>query len=833
MNRLKRLSAQAKRKYVTGWKIAAIIALVIALVFAPFSMAVKVLDNAVATRFGGSFWHLAKKDAQANDFVQAEELTEQIWTQAQIEGAVLLKNEGNVLPLSSGARLCCAAGDLTDVQKLDALTNALTEQGLIATAAENTGEFYGAVVLLSRQEDQKNINILTQPEKTLLQGLADRKTAGKLQKIIVLLDTVSPMLLDFLKDDPYSIDAVLWTGGGSADAAAKLLAGQNPSGAAANIWCYDKNIDLAVDNGVCREGIYVGYKYYETRYEDFVMGTEKTGDFTYKNEVAYPFGFGLGYTAFDHTDMTVVYDPETDRFAVTVTVTNTGSAAGKETVQVYAQSPYTDYDKQYGVEKAAVNLVGFAKTAELAPGSSETVTVHVDKRELASYDAYGTGTYILDAGDYYLTVATDAHNATNNILAAKGYTMESTEGRMDADGNVALTYKWVQDSFDSKSYAAAKNGAAISNKLSGVDPVLQGEAVTWLSRRDWEGTVVKSAVSIEGTDRQTAYNPGDHATVSMPTMGAKNGLKLYDMKGLPFDDPKWQTLLDQLTFTEMASFLGDAYRWMMPVKSVQAPGARYAEADMPVCEALLTATFDTQLMNQVGGLVGNTALSAGETVLYAFDGSFEDGFLTGKLRGAQAQGIRDRGVLVVLEGSGTQLFWLNEQTAREQYLRGLQYVVEDAPTAGIRLSRGADGLLALMRQEWSCKGMVISNEADPAGGVLAGITAFDRRLPVAEKRLHRYENDPVVLSAMRQACHYNLYALVNSAAMNGIGENTAVKVQPLPLVMICWAVVAVSVVAAVLFIVLWAKGSRKWKKTRAYLDYKTLKNTLQEEKKAK
>ncbi len=832
LKRLKKVSRQARRGYVTGWKTAAIILLVIALLFTPVSLALQVFDNVAATRVGGSFWRLAKKDKNANYFAKAEELTQQVWTQAQLEGAVLLKNEEGALPLPSGAQICGAAGDLTDPQKLESLQNALTEQGFVAAAAENTGECYAAVVLLSRQEDQKNINLLTQTEKELLQGLAHRKAAGKIQKIILLLNTENVLELDFLKENPYSLDAVLWIGDGSADAAAKLLAGENPSGSAVNVWCYDKGTDPAAWNGVCREGIYVGYKYYETRYEDFVMDTEKTGDFVYKNEVAYPFGFGLSYTTFDYTDMAAAYDWQTDRFAITVTVTNTGSVAGRETVQVYAQSPYTDYDKQYGVEKAAVNLVGFAKTALLEPGSSETVTVNVDKRDLASYDVHGAGTYILDAGDHYLTVAADAHCAANNILAAKGYTVENTEGRMDAEGNTALTYKWVQDSLDDKTYAAAKNGGAITNKLAGVDPVLQGETVTWLSRQDWEGTLANSAVSIEGTDRQMGYDPGDHATVSMPTLGAENGLKLYDMMGLSFDDPKWQTLLDQLTFADMAAFLGDAYRWTMPVGSVQSPGARHGELDLQVSEVLLTATFDTKLMYEVGSLAGDIALSDGETVQYGFDGSFEDGFLTGKLRAAQVQGIQDRGVSVVLKAESKRILWLNEQTAREQYLRGFQYAVEDRPTTGIKVSRGAEGLLELMRQEWSCKGMAISDDADPAGGVLVGITAFDRWLPIAEKELSQYENDPVIVSAMRQACHYNLYALANSAAMNGIGANTKVRVHALPLVTVCRLVAAVSFVLFAAFTVIWCRGSRNWKKTIAYLDYRTMKNTLKEEKKA-
>ena len=147
-------------------------------------------------------------------------------------------------------------------------------------------------------------------------------------------------------------------------------------------------------------------------------------------------------------------------------------------------------------------MVGFGKTKEIAPGASETVTVLVDKRDLAAYDTYGAGTYILDAGDYYFTAATDSHNAVNNILAAKGFTVETTENRMDADGNAAYVYKWEQAEFDSKTYATSKNGTEITNQLSNADPNLYegvAEEVKWLSRQDWEGTFPKEIVKLQLT----------------------------------------------------------------------------------------------------------------------------------------------------------------------------------------------------------------------------------------------------------------------------------------------------------------------------------------------
>mgnify|MGYP002241392282 FL=1 len=308
------------------------------------------------------------------------------------------------------------------------------------------------------------------------------------------------------------------------------------------------------------------------------QATTPTGDI-----VAYPFGYGMSYTNFDISDMNVSYNAADGTYTVTVKVTNTGDMAGKKTVQVYVQSPYTDYDKQNGVEKSAVSLVGFGKTGMIEPGASETLSMTVNKRDIASYDTYGAGTYILDAGDYYFTAATDAHNAVNNILAAKGYTVESTNGKMTADGNADLTYTWTEDALDTTTYATSENGTAITNQLSCADPNLYegvDETVTWLSRSDWNGTLPTETVKLALTEllkkdlKDIRYDPADYESVDMPTLGAKNGVKLYDMIGLDYNDPKWDELLDQMTFDEMNSLIGDAFHWTMPVKSVEAPGTR-------------------------------------------------------------------------------------------------------------------------------------------------------------------------------------------------------------------------------------------------------------------
>ena len=333
----------------------------------------------------------------------------------------------------------------------------------------NSVEKYGdaAIVVLSRiggegadcyfdhtLGDGKNYLALNQDEKDMMAGIKKLKDEGEVDKIVVLINTSNALQVDFLKNNEYGVDAALWIGGVGAtgiNAVAEILNGEiNPSGSLVDTYCYDnysspamKNFSLVTYEGetdkipghadtymLYQEGIYVGYKYYETRYEDYVMGTGNAGEYDYHDDVAFPFGYGLSYTTFEYSDMKLAYDAATTTYTIDVTVKNTGDVAGKETVQIYVSSPYTDYDKANNVEKASVSLVGFDKTKILQPGESETLTIEVDGDYVASYDAYGAGTYILDAGDYLFTAATDAHNAANNVLAAKGFTPDSTEGRI-------------------------------------------------------------------------------------------------------------------------------------------------------------------------------------------------------------------------------------------------------------------------------------------------------------------------------------------------------------------------------------------------------------------
>ena len=730
--------------------------------------------------------------------------------------------------------------------------------------------------------DAINYLELNENERKLL-AYAEEVKADTGAKIIVLINTSNALEVDFLQD--YDVDACMWVGGlgiAGTNAVTDILAGiVNPSGSLVDTYCYDNFTSPAMQNFIAQtyggyaegvipenastymvyqEGIYVGYKYYETRYEDYVMGNGNAGEFDYKSEVAFPFGYGLSYSNFVYSNMNTVYNAETDQYEITVTVTNDSDYDGKEVVQIYAQAPYTEWDRFHGIEKASVQLVGFAKTDLIPARGSETVTVKVDRRDLACYDAKGFGTYIFEEGDYYFTAATDSHNAINNILAKKGYTVDKG---MDAEGNAALVNVITEDSFTAidTTYSYALNGEKITNKLQDADPnVYFGEGtVTFLSRSDWMGTWPTESVKLNLIDRMVVeLTEGRWATMGedyfevpeewheMPVLEANNGLTLYDMFEMDddgdgvaaahdYDDPAWAKLLENVTLDELIS-IGDCFHWRHPVTSVNAPGSRdengpqgltvtlfggglQAEATAFTSEDVMAATFNTELIYRVGEMIANDCLDAGVSCLYGpganthrtpyggrnFEYYSEDGFLAGEMAGVEVGALLDNGVDVVLKHFALndseqdrlgQAAWLTEQAAREIYLKAFQKALEEnGGRGGVMTSYTRWGttwsgmnqslMTGILRDEWGNNSMHITDNilvsyCNGADAVLAGgVTCFDAMLPYAVNALKAEKDDPVIVNAMVEAMHHNLYTIINSAAMNGVGPNTTVvAIQP-------------------------------------------------------
>lgn len=387
---------------------------------------------------------------------------------------------------------------------------------------------------------------LTDQEEELLENVTALKNSGTFDKVILLLNTANPIQMQDVEKYLDSIDACLWIGqpgSTGTEAVADILVGTtNPSGRLPDTFAYDLNsAPSTVNDGsytwvndsllswssqktrdnkylVYQEGIYVGYRYYETRYADLVKNqnyadSEKgvkhsDGSWDYDGEVAFPFGYGLSYTEFEYSGFRAV--EKGNDYEVTVTVTNTGSVSGKETVQVYLQKPYTQYDRNNGIEKAAIELAGFTKTDMLEPGQDATVTVTVPKEYFKTYDANNKQTYIIEKGDYYLTVGTDAHVALNNVLLASGLTnnditqsvMGGTVKKMALGAEFAKKFE-LQDDFETYS-KSSQTGAEITNQLdSGDINKYDGEtnSVTWLSRNDWDETYPTTNVVLTLTEK--------------------------------------------------------------------------------------------------------------------------------------------------------------------------------------------------------------------------------------------------------------------------------------------------------------------------------------------
>lgn len=779
----------------------------------------------------------------------------------------------------------------------------------IVTLSRVSGE--GADLAIDGFVDGTNILELTETEKELL-----KMANENFEKVIVLINSTNAVECDFIDNPDYGIDAVLWvgyTGEWGLNGVADILVGNaNPSGRLVDTYCYDNttapsmvgiygsnysNYDpedtehwFDVYNGqldgnhayiIYQEGIYIGYRYYETRYEDTVLGTANTGDYDYASTVKYPFGYGLSYTTFEYSDYGVEYDRSSDSFNVTVTVTNTGNVAGKEVVQVYFQSPYTEYDVENGIEKASIELCGFDKTELLEAGASETVTIHVPREELACYDENGAKTYILDAGDYYLTVGKDAHDALNNVLAAKGYT---TENGMTEDGNADMTYLYNVSHMDTETYAVSSaTGAEITNQFDSADLTQYGYDITYLSRSNWTGTWPKE-MELTATDEMFAdglymyqtYTGIEGSETEMPTMGASNGLTLAMMIGKDYDDPAWEDLLDQLTFSEMAVLIGQGYHNTAVAASVSKPATTddngpqgFTQSLTGVAESItaysdeniMAATFNVELIEEVGESLGADTLELGASGLYGpamnihrnayagrnFEYYSEDPFLSGTIAAAEVKGIQSKGVYVyikhfALNDSETMCrcisTWANEQAIREIYLTPFEKAVVDGGAynvmnafarIGVVWSGAHEGLMTnVLRDEWGMKGFALTDFSgnaafaqygimmksfDVAWGLLAGTDSWDSSAVQWTDDLNNlYKNDPDIVQAMRQASHRILYTVANSNAMNGIGTSqTVVSVTPwwqtalYALCIVMGVMTAVSLVMTVLSI----KGSKK------------------------
>lgn len=546
-------------------------------------------------------------------------------------------------------------------------------------------------------------------EKDLLEMLKEEKKAGRLKKIIVVLNTSSQMEVNWL--DEYDVDACIFTGAYGAQGTrglSKILSGEvNPSGhlvdtyakssvSAPSVVNFGENTSIyenyqqieeinqegltGESSGLSTgsyftfqaESIYIGYKYYETRYEDYILGNGKANsakgasfgasEWKYENEISYPFGHGLSYTNFTQKLNGVTYDAKNDVYVAEVTVKNTGNVAGKSVAQIYAQTPYGEYEKKNKVEKSSVQLVGFGKTDLLNPGQEQTLTIEAERYLMASYDYVNAKGYILSDGDYYLALGDNAHDALNNIIAAKkpGVSGLVNFDGTSASGDTAKVYKFTQ-TFDKDAYKLSSNGVVVTNRFDDCDLNYWVDgAGTYLSRSDWDATYPVSTPKVTANMEMIKLlkgdyyeKPADAPTVAEATkdFGKDQGIKFIDMKDVTWeDDVMWTKFLKQMTLDELLTTV-QCRGGRQPVESVALPqtkvgdgcdgiGARFPFAyedttgkwgsgkieagKMPTTryasKTTLTCTFNRDLYARRGALMGEDGLWTGCTEVWGVGG---------------------------------------------------------------------------------------------------------------------------------------------------------------------------------------------------------------------
>lgn len=692
---------------------------------------------------------------------------------------------------------------------------------------------------------------LDQNEIDLLTAVTD----GTFKRVVVVFNTPSSFEATFLKDSAYAafadkIDAAVWigfTGSNGITALGEILNGDvNPSGRLVDTWAadftknpsfvnfgtgclpdttdkYDGGMYYSVDY---EEGIYVGYRYYETR-------GETDGEDWYNANVVYPFGYGLSYTTFDWTvgDASASEIELGTTITVPVTVKNTGSVAGKDVVQLYASAPYT----LGGIEKAHKVLVGFAKTKLLQPGESETVTVSFDPYSAASYDyrdanSNGFSGYELEAGEYTLYVSRNAHESEKAIAL-----------------NLAAD---VQIGTDPTTDREVVNRYTDSENF--LDSDWQLDAM--LSRADWEGTwpTPQTAQQHAGTDRlyeeirsEEHNNPTDFDSEEYPWFGEEPTLTLRDL--LPsaeaegyepvvsYDDERWEELMMGCDEEEMIALINNGAYHTLAMESVGLPATIHGDGPSGftcfmskeqvngtcqyVSEPVMASTWNINLMNELGeaigeeGTIGDKATGQPYSSIYApgvnihrspFGGRCseyfsEDPFISGMMGAAEVQGIQSRGVLPTVKhfvaneqethrSIGGDLSWLSEQALREIYLKPFEYTVKLGETRGIMTSFNRIGtrwtggdyrlLTEILRNEWGFNGLVICDfNTIPQYMIPRMMFYAGGSLDLATQQSAMWmecdtsdAGDAIVLM---RAVKDVMYALVNSNAMNAevIGYN--------------------------------------------------------------
>ncbi len=628
---------------------------------------------------------------------------------------------------------------------------------------------------------------LTAAEASTLAGLGKLKKDGKVKKVVVLLNTSNQIQTSEINKGEYGIDAVLWMGQvgiNGTEAVGEILSGAiNPSGSLPDTYWYNHKDNPVVDGNygaftyqnrdefkdqlpavkksyyggtsdnwgtyvTYQEGVYLGYRYSETRYTDTVMKREGHGDFNWKNTISYPFGFGLSYTDFQFSNFSA--NETKDGYKLTVDVKNIGKVAGKQSVQFYIQKPYTEFDIERGIEKPAVELIDFGKTDILKPGKTQTVTLDVSKEVLKVYDRKVAKTYIVTEGNYLFTAAKDSHEAANNFLAKAGKT--TADGMTEnGDAKLVKSFHLGKDEFNfSRSRSTGKKITNLFEKAEINN--YEGNTLDYFTRSNWSKKLRKdlklNQEMVNEILKQENSNSLKKDDGLYPTYNAKNNLQLINLyqndsgELISYDNPIWDLFLDQLTWEETCEIVGQGFRCSAALDRLGKPKTvdhngptglteKYSAANglanklddpdkdlTPVnytTVPVLAATFNKDLSKRFGEMIGEDALWAGYNGFYgigvnthrspyegrAYEYFSEDPTLSGIMASIETLEIQARGTNAFIkhfalndqetQRCGVQV-WTNEQALREISLKPFEMAAIDGKAANAMVSLSRIGL---------------------------------------------------------------------------------------------------------------------------------------------
>ena len=646
--------------------------------------------------------------------------------------------------------------------------------------------------------------------------------------VIVIYNGANQFELGFADEYP-QIKSVVWcpgTGNVGFNALGKVFSGEvNPSGKTPDTFIYDMTTapwwnnaekteytnlaDMAVEGmnaGTAQvyapaftnyvEGIYVGYKYYETAAQEGAIDYDKT--------VQYPFGYGLSYTEFEQKMGEL--EEKDGQISVDVEVTNTGDVAGKDVVEVYYEPPYTNG----GIEKSSANLIEFEKTDLLQPGESQTVTVTFSIEDMASYDENNAKAYVLEKGDYVISINSDSHT----VLDQKTYT---------ADADVVYKGENKRASDDTAATNVFEDAKGDITYLSRADHFANYEEATAAPASAELGEPYVSEYHLNSNFDKTTYLNDEDV---MPTTGADNGLTLADMRDADYDDPRWEKLLDQLTVDEMANMIAMAGYQTAAMDSVgkvatldfDGPAAinnnftGVGSIGFPI-EVVVASTWNKELAQAWGECMGKISQEMGAEGWYApgmnthrtafgarnYEYFSEDGVLAGNMGAKAVEGARKYGVysyikhFALYEGNAKMVsVWSNEQAIREIYLKPFEISVKQGGANAVMVSWSFLGdkwtgecsnlMNTVLREEWGFRGMALTDffrnnghgfmnaDAALANGVDAMLSTFNGE----ENNVANPEHPTAVLQ-MRNACKNVMYTVVSSWAYDGEHEETGME----------------------------------------------------------